>query len=343
MPVSAYAIQGRPVWKHGYVVEDALAYFYDAGTTTPRTVYANPELTPLAWPVPLDGWLNFPAIYVSGTTPYDIRVTDGDGAVLVEYQEQPGEAVESTPDPTTGTTIPVGMVGWRYGTGKIDEWVRLNGRQIGSANSGANELASATAYDLYVHLWTVDTTLAVSGGRGATAQADWDGDKHLTLPDARGRSLHGLDDMGGSSAARLTGGTFGTGDGITLGSTIGAATHTLTIAQLAAHDHPATGTAASDGAHIHTGTADSGGAHQHDYVDSTYAQDGSTGAGSYSRATLTEVTKTSTSNGAHTHTLTIASGGSHTHTLTIDTTNTGGGDAHNNLVPGILGTWYMKL
>tara|TARA_R100000700_G_scaffold8662_1_gene12643 strand:- start:8354 stop:9562 length:1209 start_codon:yes stop_codon:yes gene_type:complete len=67
------------------------------------------------------------------------------------------------------------------------------------------------------------------------------GDESSTfnIPDLRGRVVAGQDDMGGSSADRLTGLTGGV-DGDTLAATGGAETHVLTTAQLATHTHGAT-------------------------------------------------------------------------------------------------------
>jgi microcystin-dependent protein len=62
----------------------------------------------------------------------------------------------------------------------------------------------------------------------------------FTLPDLRGRVVAGQDDMGGSSADRLTNpaGTLGHGlDGDTLGASGGAETHVLTTDQIPAHTH----------------------------------------------------------------------------------------------------------
>mgnify|MGYP003112427384 CR=1 FL=1 len=65
-----------------------------------------------------------------------------------------------------------------------------------------------------------------------------DGSSTFNLPDLRGRTIAGQDDMGGSSADRLTNQTGGV-NGDTLGGTGGSETHTLTEAQLAAHTHGA--------------------------------------------------------------------------------------------------------
>lgn len=58
-----------------------------------------------------------------------------------------------------------------------------------------------------------------------------DGSTTFNVPDLRGRLVAGQDDMGGTSADRLTGQSGGV-DGDTLGASGGAETHTLTAGQL---------------------------------------------------------------------------------------------------------------
>ena len=70
----------------------------------------------------------------------------------------------------------------------------------------------------------------------ATAYGVGDGTTTFNLPDLRGRVVAGQDDMGGSSANRLTGVT-GSVNGDTLGGTGGAETHTLLTAEMPAHTH----------------------------------------------------------------------------------------------------------
>ncbi len=69
------------------------------------------------------------------------------------------------------------------------------------------------------------------------------------LPDARGRVVAGLDNMGGTAAGRLT--NSGTGnpgiDGASLGATGGAQSHTLSTAQMPQHSH-----GVNDPGHTHT-------------------------------------------------------------------------------------------
>lgn len=63
-----------------------------------------------------------------------------------------------------------------------------------------------------------------------------DGSTTFNLPDLRGRTVAGKDNMGGSSANRLTNQSGGL-NGDTLGATGGAETHTLITAEMPSHDH----------------------------------------------------------------------------------------------------------
>lgn len=112
-------------------------------------------------------------------------------------------------------------------------WLMLNGDTIGSAASGADQ-ASADLGTLYTVLWDnlADAQAPVTGGRGASAAADFAADKPLQMPDGRGRSL-----LGSGQGNTAEGG--GAGTDRTLGETLGAETHTLTVDELAAHIHSA--------------------------------------------------------------------------------------------------------
>lgn len=137
-----------------------------------------------------------------------------------------------------------------------------------------------------------------------------DGSTTFTLPDLRGRVVAGKDDMGGTSANRLTDQSGGL-NGDTLGDTGGSETHALTSGE--------------GPTHTHTGTTDSGGAHTHGQSDVTVYTGGGTSGFTVQPGANTLYLDT----GKETD-----SGGSHTHGFT--TGSSGSGTAHNNVQPTII-------
>lgn len=80
------------------------------------------------------------------------------------------------------------------------------------------------------------TTYATLFGIVGTTYGAGDGSTTFNVPDLRGRVIAGQDDMGGSSANRLTGLTGGV-DGDVLGGTGGSESHTLSVSEIPAHTH----------------------------------------------------------------------------------------------------------
>ena len=95
-----------------------------------------------------------------------------------------------------------------------------------SEPTGVVLLRTAVSRTTYAALFTA---LGTTYGTG-------DGSTTFNLPDLRGRVIAGKDDMGTTSADRLTNQTGGL-DGDTLGATGGAETHTLLEAELPSHTH----------------------------------------------------------------------------------------------------------
>jgi microcystin-dependent protein len=126
------------------------------------------------------------------------------------------------------------------------------------------------------------------------------------LPDKRGRASFGKDDMGGTSANRITNQSGGW-NGDTLGGAGGAETHTLTEAQMPSHTH--------------TGSALSASPTNPTYI--AYQSNVGVQAGSSDTVPRT----------ASAVAVQVSGDMSHTHSLSIN--STGGGGAHNNLPPGI--------
>lgn len=115
-------------------------------------------------------------------------------------------------------------------------WIMCDDGTIGSASSGATTRANADTQDLYTLLWNnlSDTYAPVTGGRGASASADWAANKPIALTKMLGRAL-GIAGSGSSLTAR------------SLGQTLGAETHTLDQTEMPSHTH-------IQNAHSHSGS-----------------------------------------------------------------------------------------
>lgn len=210
-------------------------YLIQAGTTsTPQNCYQDSGLT-LPWPNPitLDSAGRVPQLFCADGS-IKIRLTNSSGVQqlvqdnLLVVGPSGGGGGGGSVDPTT--IIQTGQIIPMYGTGVLTGFVRANGRTIGSASSGATERANSDCQALFEYLWGADANLSVSGGRGASAAADWAANKTIALPDLRGRVLAGLDDMGNSAASRLTASFFASPT--TLGASGGAQSQTLVTANL---------------------------------------------------------------------------------------------------------------
>lgn len=219
--------------------------FFDAGTSTPQPVYADGALDIARdQPILADARGMFPTIYLSPTPGlYRQRMTDANDVLIFDDDEIDVPQAASYVPPSPGATDPSLLVttGMRigfYGTVAPAGWVRCAGRTLGSASSGASERANADCQALFLHLWTADSTLAVSGGRGASAAGDWAANKTIALPDYRERLAAGLATMGNSAAGLIANGLVDGGETSSiLGATAGASAVTLTTAQMPSHTH----------------------------------------------------------------------------------------------------------
>lgn len=146
------------------------------------------------------------------------------------------------------------------------------------------------------------TTYAALFTAIGTTYGAGDGSTTFTLPDLRGRVIAGQDDMGGTSANRLTDQSGGL-NGDTLGATGGAETHTLTTTEMPSHNHL-------------TGIGDSGTSALFIYGTST------TGTPGLATDNISNGTNTPDRQGL--------------------TSSTGGGAAHNNVQPTIILNYIIK-
>lgn len=232
----------------GRAYAGARANFYEASTTTRIAVYSDYGLSQeLPNPVIADAYGRFPAIFLDEETEfYRLRLTSATGSVLplgdggsFDLPILPiiGPAVGGEGEVTVGTSdLETGDVIWSPKSGTRARFVRLNGRTIGSAASGATERANADCEDLYVFCWNEfsDTLAPVTGGRGASALADFQANKPLQLLNGRNALLGGMSGMGNSSSSAFSALTFTQGDETTAGSILGAPTVTIALANLPA-------------------------------------------------------------------------------------------------------------
>lgn len=114
---------------------------------------------------------------------------------------------------SSGAVTPAGIVNPYAGATTPSGWLLCDG-----------QLASRTIYS--------GLFAAIGDTYGAG-----DGSTTFNIPDLRGRVIAGQDDMGGTSANRLTGQLAGQMNGDTLGATGGTESVTLTTGQMPAHTH----------------------------------------------------------------------------------------------------------
>jgi hypothetical protein len=244
-------------------------YVYRAGTVaTPQQPYYDYGLSQVA-PNPLtcDQYGRVPFFWVANGLIH-VRLLDSTGVVVwdnTQYALGPSSGSGGgggTVDPTT--IAATGDIKFRATGEVLTGWVRMNGLTIGSATSGASERANSDTQNLFIYEWTncssptSNARCAVSGGLGASALADFNANKTLTLPDWRDRGPVGRDCMGNSCRAGLLSSNIGSGggDGVDTGGAFGGAPNT-TITQTYLPNYPLTITITDPG-HSHSTTAGGG-------------------------------------------------------------------------------------
>jgi microcystin-dependent protein len=192
-------------------------------------------------------------------------------------------AVLSTSANIATPGLPVGSIQAFAGANAPTGWLLCDGSAVSRGNYP----------DLY-------NTIGNTYGSG-------DGATTFNLPDLRGRVPAGKDNMGGTAANRLTTSHFG-GTATNLGASGGSESHTLTTAQLAAHNH---------------GVTDPGHVHQYGVYGGSFG-DGSGAASLFTGFPLRETR--STGNNA----------------TNISIQNNGSGNAHNNTQPTLIVNYIIK-
>jgi microcystin-dependent protein len=175
-----------------------------------------------------------------------------------------------------------------------------------------------------------------------TSYGAGDGSTTFNIPDRRGRTSVGADNMGTAqgAAGRLP------NSNRALGQNGGEERHVLITAELAAHAH----TMQSAGSHSHgggTGASDLSHSHITDDGTQNLLKGGVTGTGNFSswsnptgsgvKHQIWEIPNTSVAGLNHSHG--IGTDGAHTHTVDSN----GSGTAHNNLQPYQVDNWLVRV
>jgi len=321
--------------ENGDPMVGAKLYFYDSNTTTPQVVYSDASLsTPIAQPILANSRGAFPLIYLNPTPgSYRQKLLEADDTLVFDDDDidVPQSATYVPPD--AGDTDPTllfttgNRIG-HYGTSAPAGWVRCAGRTIGSAASGATERANADTENLFLHLWSVDATLSVSGGRGASAAGDWAANKTIALPDYRERVAAGLATMGNSDAGLVADSLMDGGETSSdLGATAGVDDVALTEANLAAHDHDAGELLMPN--------------HGHQYQLNPVEDQDTDASGGFLVRNGGSVRSAYTGTASGTNGQQI--GGSGTAPITGSTADAGSGTAHTNMQPTVFELIIIKL
>jgi len=133
----------------------------------------------------------------------DASGTDGSGLIghynTTTATSTTVRASLNTLEAAIGTTVfSTGMEMRFWGSTLPTGWLWSNGGTIGNASSGASNYANAAAQDLYVQIWTLTASdpdwfpiydsVGALTTRGASAVADWNANKALSLPQTPGKT-----------------------------------------------------------------------------------------------------------------------------------------------------------
>jgi len=166
-----------------------------------------------------DGKLKVPSNGIGSNELASDASVDANRAVDTNHIKDGSVTADKLDSAAVSVLMPTGTVLSYAGIflpGVAGDWIYCDGSEYN------REISPGVSTPLFLAL---GTTYGV--GNGSTT---------FNIPDLRGRVVAGQDDMGGTSADRLTDLTGGI-NGDTLGATGGAETHTLSIAEMPSHSH----------------------------------------------------------------------------------------------------------
>jgi len=211
------------------------------------------------------------------------------GSVTISAPAVAGTTVLTLPAASTNLLTSVNSVPAATGTPSASNYLRGDGAwsTISGTPSG---VVSAFAGSSAPTGWLLCSGAAVSRTTYAdlftaigTTYGSGDGSTTFNLPDLRGRAVAGVDNMGGTSANRLTSGGSGI-TGTTLGAAGGSQTFTISTNEMPSHTHQLYfGSATFAGSHLAAGANNVADANGYTTLSSASVQ--STGSGGASNVT----------------------------------------------------------
>lgn len=232
-----------------------------------------------------------------------ILTAAGDSAIFVNESASSWRCLNYTSAAPSG--VPAGFTGSYAGSAAPSGWLLCFGQAISRTTYAGLFAAISTVYGV---------------GDGSTT---------FNIPDIRGRSISGKDDMGGVAASRITAGGSGI-TGTTLGTTGGLQNHTLLVGETPVKSHT-------------HGITDSG--HVHGITDPQHAHGVKTaGGGSNVRLvndSLGDGTYNSAENLIGTNTTGISINNAGTG-ISINAASDSAATAHNNMQPTIIMNMIIK-
>lgn len=207
--------------------EDQRGSLVTGGTATAYTITTNE-----VWDAYVDGMTVAARLSVASGASPTLNV-DGLGAKAIQ--------IAAGTVPNTGTLIAGAVYRFTYYlTGDVFLVAGAPGRgakDVGDVFATARSTAPGGSVLCYGQAISRTTYADLFSAIGTTFGSG-DGSTTFNVPDLRGRTIAGKDNMGGSAASRLTGQSGGV-TGTTLGATGGAEIHQLTSAQNGPHTHTA--------------------------------------------------------------------------------------------------------
>ena len=186
------------------------------------------------------------ALTTNGAANLTLNTNSGSNSGSIVIADGANNNIEITPN-GTGSVV-VDGISYPQADGNAGEFLTTDGAgQLSFADVSASAFSSGmlmpyagatapTGWLLCYGQAISRTTYADLFATVGVTYGNGDGSTTFNLPDLRGRTIAGKDNMGGTSADRLTDQSGGL-DGDVLGDTGGAETHTLVEAELPSHTH----------------------------------------------------------------------------------------------------------